>query len=100
MSLESEKARETEKERAVGLLRWHVKLAERLQREETTRNRCNTQLIARGFAPVPPKKAARVRDLGIREGMDEDEILARVWYAMSSWQSKFGFTLWNVADIS
>jgi hypothetical protein len=93
MSLAQKKELELERERAEGLLRWHVRLAERLQKEETTRNRCNTELVGRGFAPVLPKRAARVRDAGIQEGMDRDEILAREWYAMSSWQSKFTFVL-------
>jgi hypothetical protein len=86
-----ERKKELEKERAVGLLQWHARLAERLQKEEATRSRCNTQLVGCGFAPVSPKKAARVRDAGIRQGMGRDEVLARVWYAMSRWQSKFDF---------
>lgn len=80
-----------ERQRAEGLLQWHAKLAERLQQEETTRNRCNTELVQCGFAPVSAKKATCVGDAGIQQGMGRDEVLARVWYAMSGWQSKFDF---------
>jgi hypothetical protein len=93
------KKKEEERERAHGLLLWHRRLAERLEKEEMTRFRCDTDLTGRGFAPVRPKKAARFREAGVQEGMDLNEILAREWYAMSDWQSKFGSTLWNVANI-
>ena len=83
--------KQLERERAVGLLQWHAKLAERLQQEETTRNRCNTELVQCGFAPVSRKKAMCVGDAGMQEGMGRDEVLARVWYAMSDWQSKSDF---------
>jgi hypothetical protein len=86
---EKKKKKKVEKERGEALLLWHRKLAQRLQLEEWTRCRCNDDLIKQGFAPVPPKKAARFRDAGVEEGMCRDEILARVWYAMSSWRSKF-----------
>ncbi len=85
----NEKKRTVEKQRGKALLLWHRQLAEELRLEDWTRCLCNDELTKFGFAPVLPKKAARVRDAGIEEGMGHDEILARVWYAMSDWQSEF-----------
>ena len=88
-----EKKKKVEKERVEALLLWHRQLANDLRLEEWTRCRCNYELEQYGFVNVPPKRAARVRDAGIEEGMSPEEILTRVWYAMSDWQSKFGFVL-------